>query len=70
MNKNIEYYVTGLSRKTGNYSLVCICGGPDLEHAESVLEKVKNDKSYQEKFSEFKLAEIASEEAWWNEDVL
>ena len=51
--------------------MVCICGGgPNLEHAESVLEKVKNDKSYQEKFSEFKLAEIASEEAWWNEDVL
>ena len=69
MNKNIEYYVTGLSKKTGNYSLVCICGD-NLEHAESVLEKVKNDKSYQEKFSEFKLAEIPYSESWWNENVL
>ena len=69
MTKNVEYYVTGLSRKTGNYSLVCICG-TNLEHAESVLKQVKNDKSYQEKFSEFKLAETEAEEAWWNEDVL
>lgn len=66
MNKKVEYTVIGRVRGQERYSLIYVCG-IKKDHAEKVLEQAKVDPRLLEKYDDFKIGEVESDDAWWND---